>query len=64
MIISVQNLSNDIFYSVNSKVASEKYYHENFIQSFRYAFKVVVFIIKFEPTGEFNFENRHVIKLL
>jgi len=57
MIISVQNLSNDIFCSVNSKVASGKYYHENFIQSFRCVFKVVVFIIKFEPTEEFNFEK-------
>ena len=30
------------FCSVNSKVASGKYYHENFIQSFRCVFKVVM----------------------
>ena len=28
---------------------------------FRYVFKDVIFIIKFEPTGEFNFENRYVL---
>ena len=28
---------------------------------FRCVFKDVIFIIKFEPTGEFNFENGYVL---
>ena len=28
---------------------------------FRCVFKDVIFIIKFEPTGEFNFENEYLL---
>jgi hypothetical protein len=60
MQFSVQILSNDIICSNNSKVILvllKNFDYGNFTNVFRCVLTVIAFIIKFEPTGEFNFEK-------